>query len=346
MTDPVDGTVASTVPRASEPDVRDAVARARAAAGPWARTAPAERGALLRAAAEHVRAHAQELADLNTRETGKVPGDALGGVEAGVGTLVQYAELGPVHRGEALRGQFGAADWAVPHPRGVVLALTPWNDPVAVALRHPRRSDRHGQHRGAQGQRALPRDLRPPERPARRGPARRRARRRRRGRAPRASCCSPRTASTSTRTSGPPRPETDCARSPSRPVPTWSARTAGTTRSSSTPTSTRSGPPPRWRSARSRTPARSAPASSACTCTATSPSPSSPRWWPRRSVARPHPRTPTVRSSTSGSAAPCSPTSTTPCSAARRLGPAGSPRTVSGRSTRRPCSPAAPTTCS
>ncbi|MDP4333695.1 aldehyde dehydrogenase family protein, partial [Curtobacterium sp. A7_M15] len=104
-----------------------------AAAPAWARTAPAERGALLHAAAEHVRAHAQELADLNTRETGKVPGDAIGGVEAGIGTLVQYAELGPVHRGEALRGAFGAADWAVPHARGVVLALTPWNDPVAVA---------------------------------------------------------------------------------------------------------------------------------------------------------------------------------------------------------------------
>jgi acyl-CoA reductase-like NAD-dependent aldehyde dehydrogenase len=134
VSDPVDGTTASTVPRSSAEDVREAVARARAAAGAWARTAPAERGALLHRAAEHVRAHAEELAALNTRETGKVPGDALGGVQAGVGTLVQYAELGPVHRGEALRGQFGAADWSVPHPRGVVLALTPWNDPVAVAL--------------------------------------------------------------------------------------------------------------------------------------------------------------------------------------------------------------------
>ncbi|ROP66873.1 aldehyde dehydrogenase [Curtobacterium sp. PhB115] len=133
VTDPVNGSIASTVRRASEEDVRNAVARARASASSWARTAPAERGALLHAAAEHVRAHAQELADLNTRETGKVPGDAIGGVEAGVGTLVQYAELGPVHRGEALRGQFGAADWSLPHPRGVVLALTPWNDPVAVA---------------------------------------------------------------------------------------------------------------------------------------------------------------------------------------------------------------------
>lgn len=92
VTDPVNGSIASTVRRSTEDDVRNAVARARAAAGAWARTAPAERGALLHAAAEHLRAHAQELADLNTRETGKVPGDALGGVEAGIGTLVQYAE--------------------------------------------------------------------------------------------------------------------------------------------------------------------------------------------------------------------------------------------------------------
>ncbi|UFU15663.1 aldehyde dehydrogenase family protein [Curtobacterium sp. C1] len=133
VTDPVSGSVASTTRRSTPDEVRDAVARARAAAPGWARTAPAERGAALHRAAAVLREHAQELADLNTRETGKVPGDALGGVEAGIGTLVQYAELGPVHRGEALRGQFGAADWSVPHPRGVVLALTPWNDPVAVA---------------------------------------------------------------------------------------------------------------------------------------------------------------------------------------------------------------------
>ncbi|ROP66124.1 aldehyde dehydrogenase [Curtobacterium sp. ZW137] len=132
--DPVTGAVASTTPVASPEQVHDAVTRARTAFPTWARTAPADRGALLRTAAEHLREHADELAELNTRETGKVPGDALGGVEAGIGTLLQYAELGPLHRGESLRGQHGAADWTVPHPRGVVLALTPWNDPVAVAL--------------------------------------------------------------------------------------------------------------------------------------------------------------------------------------------------------------------
>ncbi|WP_031262089.1 aldehyde dehydrogenase family protein, partial [Curtobacterium sp. B18] len=73
VADPTTGALASSVRRATEDEVREAVARARAAARAWARTAPAERGALLHRAAEHVRAHAQELADLNTRETGKGP---------------------------------------------------------------------------------------------------------------------------------------------------------------------------------------------------------------------------------------------------------------------------------
>nr|WP_260303473.1 aldehyde dehydrogenase family protein [Rathayibacter sp. PhB127] len=111
----------------------DAVSRARAAFPAWAATAPAERGALLRAAAHRVAAREQELADLNTEETGKPAGDALGGVRAGVDTLLQNAELGPLHRGKSLRGGALNVDLALPHPRGVVLALTPWNDPVAVA---------------------------------------------------------------------------------------------------------------------------------------------------------------------------------------------------------------------
>nr|MBA3906238.1 aldehyde dehydrogenase family protein [Pseudonocardiales bacterium] len=55
------------------------------------------------------------------------------GVEAAVGTLVQYAELGPLHRGRSLQGRLDATDLMVPEPRGVAVVLTPWNDPVAVA---------------------------------------------------------------------------------------------------------------------------------------------------------------------------------------------------------------------
>ncbi|MBP2367768.1 acyl-CoA reductase-like NAD-dependent aldehyde dehydrogenase [Pseudonocardia parietis] len=107
--------------------------RGRAAATGWARTPAAQRGAALHAAAAAVREAADELADLTERETGKPYADARGGVDAGIGTLVQYAELGPVHRGRTLHGGWDATDLMIPEPRGVVAVLTPWNDPVAVA---------------------------------------------------------------------------------------------------------------------------------------------------------------------------------------------------------------------
>jgi succinate-semialdehyde dehydrogenase / glutarate-semialdehyde dehydrogenase len=87
----------------------------------------------VRAAAASVESAAKELAELIERETGKPVDDALGGVQAGVDTLRQYAELGPLHRGRSLQGGWAATDLMIAEPRGVVAVLTPWNDPVAVA---------------------------------------------------------------------------------------------------------------------------------------------------------------------------------------------------------------------
>jgi succinate-semialdehyde dehydrogenase / glutarate-semialdehyde dehydrogenase len=131
--DPRTGEEVGRVPVASAERCTDAVRAARAAAPGWARTPAADRAAALHAAAAAVRAAADELAELTERETGKPRGDARGGVDAGIGTLVQYAELGPVHRGRSLHGRWDATDLMVPEPRGVVAVLTPWNDPVAVA---------------------------------------------------------------------------------------------------------------------------------------------------------------------------------------------------------------------
>ncbi|TWF76268.1 acyl-CoA reductase-like NAD-dependent aldehyde dehydrogenase [Pseudonocardia hierapolitana] len=131
--DPRTDEVVGRVPIASPERCDEAVSSARRAAAGWARTPAAERGAALHAAAAAVRAAADELAALNARETGKPVDDARGGVDAGIGTLVQYAELGPVHRGRSLHGGWDATDLMVPEPRGVVAVLTPWNDPVAVA---------------------------------------------------------------------------------------------------------------------------------------------------------------------------------------------------------------------
>ncbi|WP_434743608.1 aldehyde dehydrogenase family protein [Micromonospora sp. SH-82] len=133
VTDPADGRPVSTVPVATADEVAKAVAAARGAAPGWAATDPAQRGEVLRRAADAVAAVAEELAHATTAEMGKPLDDARGGVAAGVGTLRQYAELGPLRGGRTLHGARSAVDLMVPEPRGVVAAITPWNDPVAVA---------------------------------------------------------------------------------------------------------------------------------------------------------------------------------------------------------------------
>jgi acyl-CoA reductase-like NAD-dependent aldehyde dehydrogenase len=130
---PADGQPVSVVAVSGEEDVAAAVEAARAAAPGWARTAPGARGAALHAAASAVQAAADDLAGTMSAEMGKPVGEARDSIMAGVGTLRQYAELGPTHRGRSLAGDADAVDMMVFGPRGVVAVITPWNDPVAVS---------------------------------------------------------------------------------------------------------------------------------------------------------------------------------------------------------------------
>ncbi|MEU8239577.1 aldehyde dehydrogenase family protein [Actinoplanes missouriensis] len=131
--DPRGDTPVTRVPVSSEADVAAAVKAARAAAAEWARTAPAARAAALHAAATAVEAATGELAEIMSAEMGKPVGEAGDSIAAGVGTLRQYAELGPTHRGRTLAGNDEAIDLMAYAPRGVVAVITPWNDPVAVS---------------------------------------------------------------------------------------------------------------------------------------------------------------------------------------------------------------------
>ncbi|WP_084425094.1 aldehyde dehydrogenase family protein [Kibdelosporangium aridum] len=130
---PIHGDVIGTLPIATSQEATGSVLRARRVAREWARTPAAARAERLHAAAAELRERAGELAVLNEAETGRVCAEAEEGVLAGAATLTQYAELGPVHRGRSLRGEWSSTDLMVPEPRGVVVALTPWNDPVAVS---------------------------------------------------------------------------------------------------------------------------------------------------------------------------------------------------------------------
>jgi acyl-CoA reductase-like NAD-dependent aldehyde dehydrogenase len=130
VTDPATG---ETIGRLPSSDADTLVATARAAHPGWERTAPVERAALLKAGGARLRAAVDEIALLQTGEGGKPLGDSRGGVEAGLGAIEQYAELGPLHRGRSLQGAWDATDWMARVSRGVAALCLPWNDPVAIA---------------------------------------------------------------------------------------------------------------------------------------------------------------------------------------------------------------------
>ena len=131
--DPATGEQIGLIPAGTPADASEAVKAAREAKTGWSRLPAAERAEFVKAAARRMREHACDLAGLVTLENGKPLDDALGGVEAGIGTLEQYAELGPLHRGKSLQGNYMATDVMVHEPYGVAVVVVPWNDPIAIA---------------------------------------------------------------------------------------------------------------------------------------------------------------------------------------------------------------------
>ena len=130
---PATGDQIGFIPAGTPEDVEAAVIAARKALSGWSRLPAAERAAFIKDTARKMRERAEELAQLVTLENGKTLDDALGGVEAGIGTLEQYAELGPLHRGKSLQGGYIAADAMVYEPYGAAAVVVPWNDPIAIA---------------------------------------------------------------------------------------------------------------------------------------------------------------------------------------------------------------------
>src|SRR6266851_7976240 len=106
-----------------------AVAAARRAYGPWRDTSPRERGRLLRLVAAKIRAHAEELAELEAREVGKPRRDALRfDVSYCHAGYDYYAGLADTLHGEIIdQGPIEAR--VIYEPYGVVAAILPFNWP-------------------------------------------------------------------------------------------------------------------------------------------------------------------------------------------------------------------------
>jgi succinate-semialdehyde dehydrogenase/glutarate-semialdehyde dehydrogenase len=136
VTAPATGERLGTIPAGGAADAGRALEAARKASQDWARLPAAQRAAYVKKAARRMRERLDEVATVQTREGGKPIADSRGGVEAGIGVMELYAELGPLHRGRSLQGSWDATDSMVFEPRGVVVVLTPWNDPVAISAQN------------------------------------------------------------------------------------------------------------------------------------------------------------------------------------------------------------------
>lgn len=120
--------VLGDVPEYGAEDMGRAVAAARRAAGAWSAVPGAERAALLRDAADRIRAKAQALAELSTREGGPAGCESLDEVRAAA-AIVDFFARSPVVANPS-RGQGVAAGSAV--ISGVSAALIPFEMPLPV----------------------------------------------------------------------------------------------------------------------------------------------------------------------------------------------------------------------
>ena len=135
VVNPYDNSIVDTVPRAGIEDVDAAVASAERGAAVMAKVPGYQRFEMLRKAADLMEERLEELAQILTREEGKIIGEARAEVSRGVQTISLsgeeakrlYGETIPLDGAPSWTGQFG---FTIRVPCGVVAAISPFNFPL------------------------------------------------------------------------------------------------------------------------------------------------------------------------------------------------------------------------
>ena len=136
VTDPSDESVIADVQISSEEQCIQAVDAAHRAFKGWAKTAPRVRGEILRKAFEIMVAESDRLAEIISRENGKVLSDAKGEVLYAAEFFRWFSEEAVRINGEFRTSPSGDKRIIVTkQPIGVSLLITPWNFPAAMATR-------------------------------------------------------------------------------------------------------------------------------------------------------------------------------------------------------------------
>ena len=128
---PHDGSLLAEVAQAGERDVDRAVDAARAAFPAWSATPAAERGRLLLRLADMIEANADELARLETLDTGHPIRDSSAlDVPRTVATYRYFGGMADKYEGSVVPVERGFLNYVLRQPVGVVGQIVPWNFPL------------------------------------------------------------------------------------------------------------------------------------------------------------------------------------------------------------------------
>ena len=133
---PLDGSVATRAPAASEADAVAAVEAAAEAFKTWGQTGPTERRMLLLKAADALEAKTPAFIQAVAAETGATGMWAGFNVHLAAGMLREAASLTTQIAGEVIPSDVpGSLAMGMRQPAGVVLGIAPWNAPVILGVR-------------------------------------------------------------------------------------------------------------------------------------------------------------------------------------------------------------------
>ncbi|MHA6641100.1 aldehyde dehydrogenase family protein [Mesorhizobium sp. A623] len=134
---PSDGKVFASIPASGEADVDSAVQAARRAfeEGPWAKMPAVERGRLLTRLSHLVEKNGDELAALESRDTGKPARQGKADVTATMRYYEFYGGAGDKIHGDTIPFLDGYTALTLREPHGVVAGIIPWNYPLQILAR-------------------------------------------------------------------------------------------------------------------------------------------------------------------------------------------------------------------
>ncbi|MBY6105200.1 CoA-acylating methylmalonate-semialdehyde dehydrogenase [Ferrimonas balearica] len=135
VTNPTNNQPIAQLNAATEAEVNQAVAAAKAAQQEWKEVAVSERARVMLRYQHLLKTHHDELATILAKETGKTFEDAKGDVWRGIEVVEQAANIASMMMGETVENVARGIDsYSYIQPLGVCVGITPFNFPAMIPL--------------------------------------------------------------------------------------------------------------------------------------------------------------------------------------------------------------------